>query len=473
MQHLMEIDLRLARWLNRAAVVNARCCAFQVQQGASSRQDGTAMLTVMESFMNCLLAGSPDTLEFPSSWWDNSPESSTSRICQMLTNANYLMIPVYQDSVYFAALSALQRHFVGLLQRGQQQAAPAATGLAANQGNMRNTQPDNSSASPLCTAAASTSGSTPEPFCCKDCTTAHLVLITGHGAAMDGDSCTFRPSDRAAQTLRATLSCKDEWGWTTVVLLLRAYCCGQNLCITLIEASGTFKPCVSDKYLVQAVHVSVEAESSGEPIPLTVYLQQSREPRQLPSRNIKTVQAAHRVAHDHTHRDISADPKGKLEGGAPGTAAVEAEGLHVSEKKHDLEILAEADEELVLSRLFCNSDALPQGTTIELKRYIDRCYKNNETQLSTLSFDGWGNDPVLFKGQLLGKTDEVVTLQCSAVVNIAALRRHKGEKLLGIRKGLSNLWTKASPQVVVSTDRYISQDVKLCRAPAKISTEQL
>ena len=224
---------------------------------------------------------------------------------------------------------------------------------------------------------------------------------------------------------------------------------------------------------MQSVHVSIEAESSGEPIPLVVYLQQSQEPCQLQSRDIKTVRAAHRVAHDHTHRDISGDPKMRVEGGAPGTAAIQAEGVHIGEKKHDLEVIAKADEELVLSRLFSNSDALSQGTTIELKRYIDRSYKNNETQFSTLSFDGWGDDPVLFKGQLLGRLDAVLNLQCSAVVNIGAIKKSKSEKLRRASPNkISTLWAKAAPQQVISTDRYISQDVKLCKAPAKISVER-
>ena len=428
----------------------------------------------MDSFMAHLLAGSADTLDFPSSWWDNSPESATSDIRQRLTDAGYLIIPAFEDSVYFIALSALQRHFVGYFHLGQQQAATGATGLEANQGNLSSTQPGNSSAFPLSTTAASTPGQPPKAPCCKDCTTAHLASITGHGIVMDKDQCTFQPgNNQAAKTLRAILTRLDELGQTTVKLLLRVYCCGQNLCITLIEASGNFQSLVKDKYLVQSVHVSIEAESSGEPIPLVVYLQQSQEPCQLQSRDIKTVRAAHRVAHDHTHRDISGDPKMRVEGGAPGTAAIQAEGVHIGEKKHDLEVIAKADEELVLSRLFSNSDALSQGTTIELKRYIDRSYKNNETQFSTLSFDGWGDDPVLFKGQLLGRLDAVLNLQCSAVVNIGAIKKSKSEKLRRASPNkISTLWAKAAPQQVISTDRYISQDVKLCKAPAKISVER-
>ncbi len=222
---------------------------------------------------------------------------------------------------------------------------------------------------------------------------------------------------------------------------------------------------------MQSVHISVEAESGGEPIPLTVYLQQSQEPHQLQSRDIKTVRAAHRVAHDHTHRDISADPKAKLEAGASRTAALEAEGMHVSENKHDLEIIAQADEELVLSRLFSKSDALPQGTNIELKRYVDRAYKNNETQFSTLSFNGWNEDPVLFKGQLMGGSDGV-TLRCSDVVIIGAIKKSKPQKLLRANPNkLSKWWASVTPQKVVSSVRYISQDVKLCRVLAKISVD--
>ena len=143
-----------------------------------------------------------------------------------------------------------------------------------------------------------------------------------------------------------------------------------------------------------------------------------------------------------------------------------------SGKKHSLEISAKADEELELSRLFSNSDAQSQGTTVELKRYMDRSYKISETQFSTLSFDGWVEDPVLFKGQHVGRLDAVVNLQCSAVDNIGAIKKSKPEKLLRANPNkMSKLWAKAAPQQVISRDRYISQDVKLCKAPAKISVE--
>ena len=93
------------------------------------------------------------------------------------------------------------------------------------------------------------------------------------------DQCTFQPgNNQAAKTLRAILTRQDELGQTTVKLLLRVYCCGPNLCITLIQASGSFQSLVKDKHLVQSVCVSIEAESSGEPVPLAVYLQHSQEP---------------------------------------------------------------------------------------------------------------------------------------------------------------------------------------------------
>lgn len=243
-------------------------------------------------------------------------------------------------------------------------------------------------------------------------------------------------------------------------------------CVTVIELSGSFQPSVSDKYVVQTVHISMCATSSGEEIPLVLYLRQSQEPHQVQARDIQVRQAAHRIAHDHARRDIAADPKIKLEAGAPGTGAVDLEGLHISEKKHELETVAQVDEELVLSSLFPGSNALSQGTTFELKRYVDRCYKNNETQLDTLSFDGLRSDPVLFKGQLLGRHDEEVALQCRAVVSVTAFRRIRCEKLIGVSaKKMSKLWAKDTPQHVVARNRYISHDVKLCRAPAKISVE--
>ena len=61
---------------------------------------------------------------------------------------------------------------------------------------------------------------------------------------------------------------------------------------------------------------------------------------------------------------------------------------------------------------------------------MDRSYKISETQFSTLSFDGWVEDPVLFKGQHVGRLDAVVNLQCSTVVNIGAIKKSKPEKLL-------------------------------------------
>lgn len=104
----------------------------------------------------------------------------------------------------------------------------------------------------------------------------------------------------------------------------------QDLCITFSEASGTFQSLDSNKYRVQSVDVSIRAESLGEPTSLTVYLHQSQEPCQMQSRNIKTVVAAHHMACDHAHQDLGADPKARLDGGVTGTAAVEAEGVHIT-----------------------------------------------------------------------------------------------------------------------------------------------
>lgn len=159
------------------AVVNAGYCDLQGLHNDYQTKDTTLMTSVMDSFMARLLAGSPDTLDFPSSWWDNSPQSATSDICQRLTDAGYLIIPAFEDSVYFIALSALQRHFVSCFQRGQPQAATGATSLEANQGNLRSTQPCNTSAFPQSTAAASTPEQPPKAPCCKDCTMAHLASM--------------------------------------------------------------------------------------------------------------------------------------------------------------------------------------------------------------------------------------------------------------------------------------------------------
>lgn len=126
---------------------------------------------------------------------------------------------------------------------------------------------------------------------------------------MDQDTCTLQPSNRAAYTLRATLSHRDKQGVTQVILLFRVYSYEQNVCITLSEASGTFQSLDSNKHLVQSVDGSIRAESLGEPIPLTVHLQQSQEPCQMQSCNIKTVLAAQRVGHHHAHQKMSADPK--------------------------------------------------------------------------------------------------------------------------------------------------------------------
>lgn len=130
--------------------------------------------------------------------------------------------------------------------------------------------------------------------------TADNVLIRGGGAAMDTDTCTFQPADRAAQTLRANLSHRDEQGDTQVSLLLHVHRCGQNLCVTVGELAGSFRPTVSDTYVVQTAHLSMQAASSGVPIPLVLYLRQSQEPHQLQARDIQVRQAAHRIAHD-TH----------------------------------------------------------------------------------------------------------------------------------------------------------------------------
>lgn len=466
----MQVDLHHARPFSRLAIVTDGHFAFQVHQDSFARPDNDVMLEMVSSFMESLLAGYPDTLQFPSSWWDKSPKLAISWIYQILVNSEYLLVPVYEDSVYFIWLPPLWQHFAGRFQRKHLKAEPAAIASLNGPNNVCDTLPGDSSAVRLCTAAASPSQLNPQRFC-KDCTTAQILSVRGTGLAMDTDTCTFQPADRAAQTLRATLSHRDEQGDTQVSLLLRLFQCGQKLCVTMSELAGSFQPSGSDTYVVQAVHISMQAASSGEAIPLVLYLQQSQEPHQLQARNIQVRQAAHRIAHDYTHRDVAADPKLRAEAG-PGTGGVEAEGVHVSEKKHDLELVAQVDEDLVLSRLFPGSNALSQGTTIELKRYVDRCYKNNETQLSTLSFDGYSGDPVLFKGQLLGRADEKVTLQCSAVVNITAIRRTRCEKVFGVNsKKMSKLWGRETPQDVVARNRYISHDVKLCRAPAHISVD--
>lgn len=71
-----------------------------------------------------------------------------------------------------------------------------------------------------------------------------------------------------------------------------------------------------------------------------------------------------------------------------------------------------------------------------------------------------------------GRHDEEVALQCRAVVSVTAIRRTRSEKLIGVSaKKMSKLWAKDTPQHVVARNRYISHDVKLCRAPAKISVE--
>ena len=146
--------------------------------------------------------------------------------------------------------------------------------------------------------------------------------------------------------------------------------------------------------------------------------------------------------------------------------------VHVGEKQHDTEVLAKADEEIVLSRLFCNSDAFSQGTSIQMKRYLDRCFKCNETQTSTLSFDGWSDDPVLFKGEVYGPPDDVVQIKCSAVVNIAAVKKSQAGRVASFQK-LANpkkWFARTAPQEVAVKDRFVEKDLKLCKVPAVIST---
>ena len=244
----------------------------------------------------------------------------------MLEAVGYMKISVYEDCAYFAAVLAFQRLFQGTPQHDQQQASQNSASPSAQQGSSGNLQPDSGSVFPP-RATADNSGQIPVVLCCKDCTHVHLVPIKGCddisereiadalGREGTDDSCTYQPAPPAtARTLRAILHHKEaQVGSATVKILLRVQRCQQFLCITLSEASGSFFPSPShqqlhsaatDKYLVHSIHITIEAASHGEPIPLTVYLQQKREPQRLQSRVIKSMQPSGRIAHDYTHRPI-------------------------------------------------------------------------------------------------------------------------------------------------------------------------
>ena len=64
----MQVDLHHARAFSRLAIVTVGHFAFQVHQDSSPRPDNAVMLAMVNSFMTSLLAGRPDTLQFPSSW---------------------------------------------------------------------------------------------------------------------------------------------------------------------------------------------------------------------------------------------------------------------------------------------------------------------------------------------------------------------------------------------------------------------
>ncbi len=205
--------------------------------------------------------------------------------------------------------------------------------------------------------------------------------------------------------------------------------CANMLCITIHHASGWSESATSATHIVEAVHICFEAESAEGEIDLALHLYQEQEPHQPQARTVTEPPATRRVEQKHHRWDVEAT--GKLKGGGgPGTADVDAGGV-TAHRISDNDKLADADEDLVLTRFIVNSNAFPIGTAFQLRRYADRCAKNEENldDMSILTFNG-ASDPILLRGDV-STDDHSIVLYCKAKLDVAVIK----SSTLGVLRG--------------------------------------
>ncbi len=392
--------------------------------------------------LQVLDAEKSDAWNFSSAWWNCQPDQVTDAIHASLTWAGYVITSSYNDGVQYVSISAIRQHGQEAATVSDQQSSPGPSDADQSQDKpatdrFRPPTPGNQPGTVPLTDTEGEMGSGKPPTYCKDCKGVPYAKLRGDDScAEDGqNSCTFKPSNTAADTVRVTLKQQhstEESGMMTLLCKVRR--CPDMLCTTILEASGGLELTTSEKqHIVESVHISFEAESARGPIALTAYLHQQQEPHQPQARTVRGPPAARRVVHEHPHWDVGATGRLKA-GGGPGVADLDAGEVNAQRVRDD-DKLAEAEEKLVLTRLSINSDAFLCGTTFQLRRYTDRCAQNKENldEMSNLTFNGAGDDPILLKGEV-SADDHSIVLYCKAKLTVAVIKRSTGDMLRGKSK---------------------------------------
>jgi len=391
---------------------------------------------VLDEILGVLRADKSDAWTFSSAWWNRQPDQVTDAIDASLTSAGYVMTPSYGDGVQYVSISALRQHGHEATTVSGQKSSLDPSGAdqsdvepAANE--FRPHTPDNQPEHSPLTATKLQVGSDKCPTYCKDCKDLPYSKLRGvNSHAEDGQNkCTFDPPNRGARLLGVSLKQQHSTEGSGFMTLRCQVCrCPKMLCITILQASGWSESATSEKHIVESVHISFEAESEEGPIALATYLHQQQEPHQPQARTVKGPPATCRVVHEHHHWDVGGTMRLKA-GGGPQAVDVDAGELNAQRLRDD-DKLADAEEELVLTRLSMNSDAFPHGTTFQLRRYIDRCAENKENldEMSNLTFNGASDDPILLKGEV-SADDHSIVLYCKAKLNVAVIKRSTRDML--------------------------------------------
>ena len=396
---------------------------------------------VLDEILGVLRTDKSDAWFLASAWWNCQPDQVTDAIDASLTSAGYVMTPSYGDGVQYVSTSALLQHGHEAAAVSGQQSSSGPSG--ADQSNaqtaangFRPHTPDSQPEHLPLTATKLHSGSDEHANYCKDCKSVPYAKLSGEDsdAQDEQNSCTFNPPNRGACSLKVTLKRKHSTeGSGCMTLICQVRRCPNMLCITILQASGWSESATSEKHIVESVHISFEAEAEERPIALATYLHQQQEPRRPQARTVKGAPAACRVEHEHHHWDVEGTTRMKA-GGGPQAVDVDAGELNAQRVRDD-DRLANAEEELVLTRLIKNSDAFPHATTFQLRRYTDRCVKNKENldEMSNLTFNGASDDPILLKGEV-SADDHLIVLYCTAKLNVAVIKRSTGDMLRGKSK---------------------------------------